>query len=769
MYRKKDLLYMRRGLIITLTIIGMVLIFSVKPVLAHANLLRSDPPANAALDTSPIIIRLWFTEPLEPDFSRFTVRDSSGTVVATPPSQVDPADHTQLVMRPSTLPDGLYTVSWRVLSTDGHSTEGSFSFGIGVAVTSEAALPSVDESIPPDSAFIRWFNLLSMSLSVGSIGFLLFVWKPAVPQGQEDIERRMNWTLGFGWVFLGLTGILMLLLQVSTAVGITVLEATTHPALSTVLSSSRYGQIWQARLILWLGLGGVCWFARSERWLYWVALVLGVQLLLTNSLYNHASAVQQNTAAAVAGDWLHLTATALWFGGLIQFFVVIGTVKRYFADTTGTLSSLVGHFSNFARVTVVMIIISGFYAAWLQVGSIEALFTTIYGRSLLIKLVLIVPLLGISAVNLFFTQRGLQRGQNIWTNRLRGLVGAEITLLLAIIAVVGVMTAIAPARTVVAVRNAEMLEPDVQPFFQMQIADTLMAHLEITPGYVGENTFTVTLYDSEGNPLSDASLIRLRFDHTEQTLGQSELRPELAPDGTYTVTGSNLSIPGTWRVRMTVQRPNEFDTLLDFEPNIPASPPPPIPVIDTAIPAASQLTALLAGGFALLIVSGFFIGQHGIRPLNGSNITALTGIFVGIIFLASAAGVVGTVPDEEGEFAVRNAWTLPLGMGMTGGVYLTLENGTNQDERLIGAFTDAAESVEIHQTQIEENIARMRPMTALDIPAGESLAIAPGQYHLMLVNLQRDLSVGETIAVTLHFESGIRLTVEVPVQYEAGQ
>lgn len=760
---------MRRELMLTLTIIGTLLILGINPVLAHANLLRSDPPANATLDTSPIIIRLWFTEPLESNFSRFTLRDSSGTVVTTPPSQVDPADHTLIVMRPRTLPDGLYTVSWRVLSTDGHSTEGSFSFGIGVAVTAEAVLPSIDESVPPDSAFIRWINLLSLSLSVGSIGFLLFVWKPAVPQGQLETERRMSQMIGLGWMLLGLTGIFMLLLQVSTAAGVSVLDAVTHPALSTVLSSSRYGQIWQARLVLWLGLGGVCWFARSERWLYWVALVLGVQLLLTNSLYSHASAVQQNTAAAVAGDWLHLMATALWFGGLIQFFVVIGSVRRYFADTTGTLSSLVGYFSNFARVTVVMIIISGCYAAWLQVGSIEALFTTTYGKSLLLKLILVMPLLGISAVNLFFTQRGLQRGQNIWTNRLRGLVGAEITLLLAIIAAVGVMTAIAPARTVMAVRNVEMREPTVQPFFQMQIADTLMAHLEITPGYVGENTFTVTLYDSEGNPLSDASLIRLRFDHTEQALGQSELRPELAPGGTYTVTGSNLSIPGIWRIRMTVQRPNEFDTLLDFESNILGSPPPPIPMIDSTIPAANQLTALLAGGFALLIVSGFFIGQQGVRPLNGSNITALIGIFVGIIFLASAAGAIGTAPDEQGELSVRNAWTLPLGPGMTGGVYLTIENGTNQDERLVGAFTDAAESVEMHQTQIENNIARMRPLTSLDVPADGSLAIAPGQYHLMLVNLQRDLSIGETIAVTLHFESGIRLTVEVPVQYEAGQ
>lgn len=755
---------MRCGFIIFLGIITL-LVFGTNSVLAHANLARSSPPANASLDETPAEIRLWFTESLEPDFSRFTLRDSNGAVVDTPPSQVDAADRTQMVMQPGTLADGLYTVSWRVLSTDGHSTEGSFSFGIRVAVTSSSALPAIDETIPVDSTLIRWLNLLSLSLAVGSIAFWIFVWIPAVPDGQPVIEKRMQQIVWLGWLLVGLAGILLLLLQVSIAAGISVLEAITHPALGTLFNGTRYGQIWLARLVFWLGLGSVLWFARRERWLCWVALFLGGQILLTNSLYSHASAVQQATLAAIAGDWLHLTATALWLGGLIQFFVVITLVRRYLTPSIPILSRLVGYFSNFARVTVVVLIISGVYAAWLQVGSFEALFTTVYGNSLLIKLMLIVPLLAISGVNLFYTQRGLQRGQDIWTGRLRGLVGIEITLLVGITAAVGVMTAVAPARTVMAVRNAEIPEPEVQSFFQMQITENLMAHLEISPGYVGENTFTVTLFDTQGNSIIDASLIRLRFDQREQNLGESELRPELQSDGTYQITGTNLSIRGTWRIRMTVQRPGEFDTLMDFAPNILASPPPSTPVIDAAIPVTSQIVAVLAAGLGLLVVGGFFLGQYGLRPIAGPNIVALTSIIVGMMFLVSAVGTMGLISGRSGVMSVRDAWALPLGQGMTGGVYLTIDNGTNRDERLVGAITDVAEAVEIHQTQIENDIARMQPFTSLDIPAGESLTVAPGGYHLMLVNLQRDLSVGENITVILHFESGSQLTVEVPVQY----
>jgi copper transport protein len=720
------------------------------------------------VDVSPAEIRLWFTEPLESEFSRFTLRDNSGAVISTPPSEVVQDDSTQMMMQPGQLPDGLYTISWRVLSTDGHSTEGSFAFGIGVAVASTTALPTINETIPVDSAFIRWINLLSLSIGVGSIAFWIFVWKPAVPQGQPDVERWMQRVIWSGWVLLGVSGILMLLLQVSIAAGISVLDAVTNPAFGAVLSGSRYGQVWLARLVLWLGLGGVLWFARHERWLYQVALILGGLILLTNSLYSHASVMQQDTLVAVVGDWLHLTATAVWIGGLIQFFIVIGSARHQFGSTTSILSDLVGHFSNFMRVTVAGLILSGFYAAWLQVGSLDALFTTVYGQVLLVKLILVVPLLAISAVNLILTQRGLQQGRTVWTERLRGLVGAEITLTVGILAAVGVMTAIAPARTVLAVRNAGTLGTTGNSYLEMQTTDTLMVHLDIMPGYVGENTFIITLFDPAGRPVTDATRIRLRFDHIGQNLGQSELRPELQRDGSYAITGANLSIPGTWRIRMTVQRPGEFDTLMDFEPTILAASPPSLPVIETTIPLTSQWVAMLITGLVLLVMGGFFAGQYGLRPVTAPSLAALVIIAAGLVFLISVVGTMNVVATRgSGELSVRDAWTLPVGQGMTGGIYLTIENGTNRDDRLIGATSDVAEAVEIHQTQIENDIARMQFFTGLDIPAGGSLTITPGQYHLMLVNVQHELAVGDTITTLLQFESGTQLNVQVPVQFGA--
>lgn len=111
---------------------------------------------------------------------------------------------------------------------------------------------------------------------------------------------------------------------------------------------------------------------------------------------------------------------------------------------------------------------------------------------------------------------------------------------------------------------------------EMQTVDELHVMLTIMPGSVGENDFVVDLSTPTGEPVIDVSLIRLRFDH--QDLGQSELRiepaanPEQQEGGLYHITGANLSVPGEWRIRVTIARPDQYDTVVDFNPTIAAPP-----------------------------------------------------------------------------------------------------------------------------------------------------------------------------------------------------
>ena len=113
----------------------------------------------------------------------------------------------------------------------------------------------------------------------------------------------------------------------------------------------------------------------AGRWALWATLVVAALLTSFISLFSHAQAV---TGMATGADWLHLLMTAIWLGGLIQLAAVLPVLGRE-PQATGAVDRLIAQFSIVARVAVAVIVLTGLYAAWLQVGSLDALLTTLYG------------------------------------------------------------------------------------------------------------------------------------------------------------------------------------------------------------------------------------------------------------------------------------------------------------------------------------------------------------------------------------------------------
>lgn len=103
-------------------------------------------------------------------------------------------------------------------------------------------------------------------------------------------------------------------------------------------------------------------------------------------------------------------------------------------------------------------------------------------------------------------------------------------------------------------------------------------------------------------------------------------------------------------------------------------------------------------------------------------------------------------------------------VGGTGAVYFLLHNGGDAEVRLIGAETPAASAVEIHTTANDNGVLRMRQITdGITLRPDESIALAPGGIHLMLVDLKSALAEGDTVEVTLHFEGADDFSFSVPV------
>lgn len=97
---------------------------------AHARLVKSDPARRATLGASPAAVRLWFNEAVEAEFSRLAVTRADGSVVAES-AKVDPDDPKLLLVDlPPALPAGTYTVTFEVLSVDGHRVKQSFPFTV---------------------------------------------------------------------------------------------------------------------------------------------------------------------------------------------------------------------------------------------------------------------------------------------------------------------------------------------------------------------------------------------------------------------------------------------------------------------------------------------------------------------------------------------------------------------------------------------------------------------------------------------------------------
>ncbi len=123
--------------------------------------------------------------------------------------------------------------------------------------------------------------------------------------------------------------------------------------------------------------------------------------------------------------------------------------------------------------------------------------------------------------------------------------------------------------------------------------------------------------------------------------------------------------------------------------------------------------------------------------------------------------------DQMDEMSADSADSAPT-VGHNGPVsaaYMTIRNTGGAADRLLSASTAAAGIVEIHTVEMENDIMRMRPLVdGLEIPAGGEVALQPGGYHIMLMNLQEALVAGETLSLTLTFQSGKELSVEAEIR-----
>src|SRR3954471_17616091 len=373
---------------------------------APATLVRTSPDSGAVLDGAPRAVRVDFDD---------TVRVASGNAAvsnATNESVLDGKARARgrvlTIPLRSGLKDGVYGVRWSIVSDDGHREQGVLAFGVGSGTASP-------QSVLGASAPLSWNNLLLRTLYVlgllAAAGATIF-WLLTHGILSERLRTPFAHLLFFALLaaFLGGSGIV-----------------------HTAPPGTRFALFTKIAVTVALVGGAAAALAPTVPLLIWIAAACSLALLAAPTLSGHALDRDQPAVLAPIVDLLHAASAAVWIGGLLALVYVL---PREADEQRRAVA--VRRFSTSALVAVTVLGVTGVGRALTELSAVSQLWTTSYGRTLLVKTTLFLPLVALGWLN-----RSLLIGMFA---RLRRSASVEIALLFGVIVAVGVLTELRPGK-----------------------------------------------------------------------------------------------------------------------------------------------------------------------------------------------------------------------------------------------------------------------------------------------------------------------------------
>lgn len=458
----------RRALLFLLFIGGLLALPA--GAAAHEELREATPGDGDELAVAPDRLRLTFVNPLELGLAHLTLLGPDGAVALGELRRAADAPHVLLAPIRGRLVAGAYTVRWQVAGPDGHPVRGEYGFTIlpdaeGLApapddpasgepgpaeATSDPGAAVINAPISdfdsgsPLYAAVRWLTFAGLLGLIGVVAFRLFVLKllarlpsrAALVAGASARARR----IGLGAVtVLAVALFLRLYAQMYALHGPS--QGLQMAPLRTLLGSTTWGLGWLIQaggiLVAAIGLGLAARRARVG----WALAALGaLGLAFTPALSGHAAGVQDVTALAVLADGLHVLGAGGWLGGLLV--VVIGGLPvalRQPDDRGAAAAALIEAFSPTALFFAGVVVATGVFSAWLHVGEVTALWTTGYGRTLLVKVGVLSLVFGTGAYNWLRVKPSL--GSPAAAGRLRRSATVELAIAVLVLAVTAVLVA----------------------------------------------------------------------------------------------------------------------------------------------------------------------------------------------------------------------------------------------------------------------------------------------------------------------------------------
>ncbi|WP_158305959.1 copper resistance protein CopC [Azospirillum sp. B510] len=520
---------------------------------AHAFLTDTEPADSSRLESAPSEIRLTFNEPVTPILVQLL--DAAGRPVAGEKPVAGPDGSVRLAL-PTPLPTGLYTVSYRVTSADGHPAAGTLRFGVGVTPPAEEVADRVEagpagaEAPALAAVAVRALHFGALLAATGGGLFLVLVsgrWSP--------LNRRLRPGLGLILLTAGLSAVLLVVLN-----GI-VLNGS---APGTPLSPAAWAQGWTTG---WASSAGV---SAAVALLALLAVAVGLALeadhgagpilLLSAAAIGAVSLALTGHAATAPPRWLsaplvalHGLMAAFWIGALWPLAVALRT------EPAGEAAQLIRRFSRLALVAVALLVAAGALLSLLQIERPAAVLATGYGWLWLAKMAAVGVLLALAACNRFWLTPALGIAGGRGAVALRRTIWAEVAVVIAVLVVTAAFALTPPPRAVsvpaespVAGTMAE-IEPVRDAGYVTSISrGDLVALIEVTPAHPGPNRVTVHLSRPDGRPVDPADA---DLEWSLPAAGLAPVRRSLTASaaGVFGADDVDLPMAGRWSLLLEVR------------------------------------------------------------------------------------------------------------------------------------------------------------------------------------------------------------------------
>ena len=534
---------------------------------SHAALLRTSPAASVVVNTPPKQVALTFSEAVEPRFAIVSVTDAGARQLASGPAHRSASNPDELDVPLKPLPEGWYLVVWRVISVDGHPVRGAFTFAVGPnpGPAPQFVIPNLSETAAtPTLVAARWIALLSLLAAIGLFVFRMIIARPVV--ARVDGTRLRAVSVAF-WAALGVALVAVPVYVLLATAQFALRSFWSFGALVPLMRVSAFGRGYlDLELVLALfalAAAAALWLDRPERvqrsvaalLALWGALLAAGAALLAPGIAGHAAQTAPR-ALAITLDALHIGAVAVWVGGLIGLLVLWGGLAA--GQRVAGPAVVVPRFSNVAFVSVMTLLATGIWASVLHLPTLASLWQTSYGKTIILKSLILLAAMLLASVNLLYTKPRLRAaveqpdvGPGAAT-LLRRFVSGEVLLVSGAVLAAALLSSLPPPPKALAGLAKPSAHTGPGPVTTVVNKNGYRVELSVTPNRAAtQNTFAVRLTKG-GTPVRGADVIATFTMLDMEMPSQSSRLAEGAP-GVYTRAAPVLVMVGHWGLGFQIQ------------------------------------------------------------------------------------------------------------------------------------------------------------------------------------------------------------------------